>query len=368
MRFVKRSLVAGLAGLVCCALPPPAGAKPGAAAPARAVPPAASSRGEADRTALVEAERAFARAAEENGVREAYLAFLADDAVLFRPGPVAAKEWTRSHPAPPILLSWRPSFAEVSASGDLGYTLGPYEVRPKGGSSPGAPPGGSNPGAPPVASSPGAPTAPSATTMGPAPEVEYGHFVTVWRKQADGAWRVVFDAGTENPPPPGAAASGSVVEHGKIAGGGAAEVDLEAARSALLEADRAFARTSLAKGTRAAYLAYLADDARILRDGLMPIAGRVAIRQAFSSSQRPELLVWEPARAQVSRAGDLGYTYGSSGVKEDGPKGMISDPGHYLRIWEKAPGGSWKVVLDLLKPMPPPAPPRQPLTPGTAPP
>ncbi len=169
----------------------------------------------------------------------------------------------------------------------------------------------------------------------------------------------MLDTGTENPPPPGAAASGSVVEHGKIASGGAGEkVEVEAARGELLAADRAFARASLARGTRAAYLAHLADDARILRDGLLPIAGRAAIRKAFASSQRPELLVWEPMAAGVARSGDLGYTYGTSGVKAGGPQGMTSDPGFYLRIWEKRPGAGWKVVLDLLKPKPPPAPPR----------
>src|SRR5258708_1790998 len=85
---------------------------------------------------------------------------------------------------------------------------------------------------PPAASA----AAPAAQAMG---EITYGHFVTIWKKQPDGAWRVVLDTGTENPPPPGAAASGSVVEHGKIASGGAGEkVEVEAARGELLAADR----------------------------------------------------------------------------------------------------------------------------------
>jgi ketosteroid isomerase-like protein len=390
MPVVKRFLMMGLPGLagLLCAAELCSGTAGSAGAARPATPPAAPAgpRAEADRASLVEAERAFARAADEKGVREAFLAFLADDAILFRPAPVPGKEWMRSHPAPPIRLAWRPSFAEVSGAGDLGYTLGPYEARPlPPASSPAAPnklpapppPANKPPVNPPapgkLPAAPGKPTAtpmaavPVASAADPAPaspppaqaasDVEYGHFVSVWKKQPDGAWRVALDAGTENPPPPGAAASGSVVEHGKSAGGGA-QVDVEAARGELLAADRAFAAASLAKGTRAAYLAYLADDARILRDGLLPIAGRAAIRKAFSSSQRPELLVWEPMRADVARSGDLGYTYGSSGVKADGPKGVISHPGFYVRIWEKQRGAGWKVALDLLMP-PPPAPPRQ---------
>jgi len=39
-------------------------------------------------TALVAAERAFARSADPDGMRPAFLAVLADSAVIFRPGPV----------------------------------------------------------------------------------------------------------------------------------------------------------------------------------------------------------------------------------------------------------------------------------------
>ena len=45
--------------------------------------------------ALVEAERAFARAAATKGTRDAFLEFLADDGIVFQPGPINGKEFWR---------------------------------------------------------------------------------------------------------------------------------------------------------------------------------------------------------------------------------------------------------------------------------
>jgi ketosteroid isomerase-like protein len=75
---------------------------------------------------LIEAERAFARAAEEKGVREAFLTYLAEGAIVFRPAPVEGRPlYEKMSPDNPALLTWTPEVAEVSASGDLGYTSGP---------------------------------------------------------------------------------------------------------------------------------------------------------------------------------------------------------------------------------------------------
>jgi ketosteroid isomerase-like protein len=88
------------------------------------------------RSGLLEVERKFSRASAELGARESLLLFAARDIRLFRNdqfpfvGKAAAAdalalmtaEWT-----------WTPSFADVSASGDLGYTYGIYELREKAG-------------------------------------------------------------------------------------------------------------------------------------------------------------------------------------------------------------------------------------------
>src|SRR5216684_2628916 len=67
-----------------------------------------------NRRALVEMEHAFAKAAATKGTRDAFLEFLADDGIIFQPGPVNGKKfWTERQPRKG-LLSWEPVFADVS--------------------------------------------------------------------------------------------------------------------------------------------------------------------------------------------------------------------------------------------------------------
>jgi ketosteroid isomerase-like protein len=269
---------------------------------------------------LVATENAFARAAGEKGVRDAFVEFLADDSVLFRPDPVAGREWMRARPASPALLSWVPVFAGVSLAGDLGYTTGPYELRVKGKDD---------------------------------PEVAYGTFATLWQKQADGTWKVRLDHGARNPQP--ASPAGPSIARAVPATVETAElpkVDEEAAQKGLLAADRAFAEAAGEKGTAAAFLGVLASPARLIRDGLQPAVDPAAIRAAVEKD--PAAMTWEPAGAVVAVSGDLGSTWGIAKSREGGAESPWVSSHNYFRIWRKQRDGSWKVVLDVLTPRPRP--------------
>jgi ketosteroid isomerase-like protein len=67
-------------------------------------------------------------------------------------------------------LTWQPTRADVSRSGDLGYTVGSFERK-------------------------------SSDPQGN-PAVRRGKYVTIWKKQADGNWKVVVDIGNLDQPPP----------------------------------------------------------------------------------------------------------------------------------------------------------------------
>ena len=279
-------------------------------------------KGKADREAslrsLVEAERAFASLSEAKGVKESFVANLADDGILFRPRPVAGKKWMEERPARPGVLTWRPSFADVARADDMGYTAGPWEFRPK------------------------------ALTDKP---VAFGHFVTVWKRQADGKWKVAVDLGIGHPEPPPEIASPKVISPT----GGRAEkkTDVEAESAALLKAESEFSKSVEAKKSADAFLSHLAADARVYREDALPAVGREAARALLA--KRPGGLTWQPAKAEVSRSGDLGYTYGAYEFKA--ADGKSSEEGNYLRIWKRqGGGGKWEVLLDLLNPIPPPAP------------
>ncbi len=270
---------------------------------------------------LIEAERAFASLSEAKGVKESFVANLADDGILFRPRPVAGKKWMEERPARPGMLTWRPAFADVARADDMGYTTGPWEFRPK--------------------------------SLDEKP-VAFGHFVTVWKRQADGKWKVAVDLGIGHPEPPPEIASPQVSSPAENwANKKLSKTDVQAGSAALLKLESEFSKSVEAEKTADAFLSRLAADARVYREDALPAVGREAGRALLA--KRPGGLTWQPAKAEVSRSGDLGYTYGAYEFKA--ADGKSSEEGNYLRIWKRqGGGGKWEVVLDLLNPIPPPAP------------
>ncbi|MCI0715440.1 MAG: DUF4440 domain-containing protein [Chlorobi bacterium] len=78
----------------------------------------------------------FSNQSKEKGMREAFLAYAADNAVLLRPHsyPIEGLEEIKKFLGdenPPFTLTWTPEFADVSVSGELGYTYGIYELTDK---------------------------------------------------------------------------------------------------------------------------------------------------------------------------------------------------------------------------------------------
>ncbi len=272
---------------------------------------------DANLRSLVEAERGFARASIDKGTRAAFIENLADDSILFRPRPVAGKKWMEEHKATPGVLTWQPLFADVSSAGEMGYTTGPWEYREK--------------------------------SLEDQP-VAHGQFVTVWKRQTNGAWKVAVDLGTSNPKPsePAPEVTSPAGNQGKKKQKDLG-TDTEAGRVALVKLENDFSKHLAAKTTVDAFLSYLAADVRLFRTGAFPAVGREAARAMLAA--KPGLLTWQPTKAEVSRSGDLGYSYGSYELKAS--DGKQAESGNYLRIWKRQPDGKWKVVLDLLNPMPP---------------
>jgi ketosteroid isomerase-like protein len=269
-----------------------------------------------DLQSLVDTERAFSRTATEKGVRDSFLAFIADDGILYRPGPVNGKQWLEPRPARPGLLTWQPVFADISAAGDMGLTTGPWEFREK-----------------------------SATDQ----PVGHGQFVTIWRKQSDGSWKFAIDIGTQNEKPAASAvawtmpASFAKVQRVAVR---TTPVAVAAARTALLARDSDFSKASQAKGAAKAFLEFSVDDLRFLRNGAFPIVGKKKAHDVLA--KKPGSLSWQPEQGEVSGSGDMGYTYGTYEFKGSGE----AEKGYYMRVWKTQPDGSWKVVLDIFNEAP----------------
>jgi len=275
--------------------------------------------------ALAENERSFAQAAAERGIRESFLAYIAEDGLLFRPGAVNGKKWMLDHPVPPSqkrpLLSWQPAFADVARAGDLGYTFGPWEYKED--------------------------------TSDEKP-VGYGHFVTVWKKQTDGSWKFEVDLGINHAAPkdpkvewqlPATSKIKPWKEHGKA--------DLDSARNGLLSQDRQFSKTSAAHGPVKAYAVNSSPELRLFRDNNYPFEGLAASSQALATKMPDShQLTWQPLTADVSQSEDLGYTHGTYTLSSKQQPEKAIERGSYLRIWKKQ-HGVWKVVLDVTNVWPP---------------
>lgn len=196
-------------------------------------------------------------------------------------------------------LHWAAVWAEGSAAGDLGCTLGVWDMENK------------TPEAKPIRKT--------------------GMYVTVWGKAGNTPWRYLADGGagalnldTINallaslrqrpspapvPPPTG---SDTTVSSG-----------FEKTLSVLYGAAMADERKLFARS--------LADDVILFPSGSRG-------RQSFDPNSK--LRSWEPLLAQCSSSGDLGYCLGL--WREDGvPQGQ----GLFLHLWKRHADGSWKLQL-----------------------
>lgn len=233
---------------------------------------------------LVEAEISFASASVEKGIRTAFLEYLADDAIVFLPEPVNGKEGYGNRPESSAKLSWYPVYADISSSLDWGYTTGPYEVRAN-------------------------PTDEQPTGA--------GFYLSVWKKQPDGQWKVAIDQGNSYP---------------------VDQIKPEAYKpTSGVEASTATEQSLLQKDVLRVQPYH--DETLIYR------AGQYPVRYKELSIEPAGNILYTTLGHDISTAADMAYTYGryTRGETEDG------ETGYYLKVW-KAIDGDWKLVAHNLVP------------------
>lgn len=266
-------------------------------------------RAQTEATAIVDAERAYATDVAEWGVRDGTLRHLMDESVVFRPLPVAARGWYAAQDTPDFALQWQPWFAELAASGDFGWTLGPWRS--------------------------------STLEEGLRPD-GHGFYATVWMKNAAGDWKVLVDhgvsvgtapaerdaltvTGDDRSPP----VEGSFLLNTRYQGLMAAALRLPSAQ-----------RPDGAEVERG----WLADELIVLRAGRAPITGHDAVRQILLG----DLGASPPDLTVMAASGDLGVSLGG------GP-----EHGAYLRIWRHVEDAGWQLAVDVAVPVTGTAPPAQ---------
>ena len=156
--FLSLVVAAFFAGLIVLAL----------ARPAASTPPPATAQ------TLRQLEAEFMKAAAEKG-SAGYMSYYADDAVEVPNGAPLIQGKVNIAKGMGFLddknnsLTWAPVGADLSASGDLGYTYGTFEFRSK--------------------------------DKDGKVVVDHGKYASIWKKQKEGSWKVVLDMGNANSQP-----------------------------------------------------------------------------------------------------------------------------------------------------------------------
>lgn len=116
---------------------------------------------------IFEADRAFARMSAERGPAAAFAQFTTAVSVQLPASgpPVVGNQAIADFMAGPpnTTLTWRPERSEASIAGDVGWSWGNFEARTP---------------------------SPNGTVS-----ISTGRYLSIWRRHANGAWRVVLDIG-----------------------------------------------------------------------------------------------------------------------------------------------------------------------------
>lgn len=247
---------------------------------------------------VADAEFAFAKTSRESNTVNAFLRYLADDAIMFRQGePVDGLTLWRGRTADSTLLNWWPVVADASESGDLGYTTGPYQFFNE------------------------------RTDRVP---VGNGYYSTIWQRQADRTWRIKVDLGVRLDTIRALPQELVFASTGKVKSHSAPDIKtVDGNHNANLNRKFvSFDQSALAKNFR------------IHRALIGSVVNNVT---AVATAEKGMSFRFEFVNGAESAARDFAYSYGKV-VRKD----LIGErKSNYLRVW-RIENGKWKLVLDVI--------------------
>ncbi len=250
---------------------------------------------------LLSTEKAFVDDAVKNGTNAAFLKYTAGDALVFRPNPINAKKFYATA-TDMKNLTWTPTFARVSRSGDLGFTSGNYVVD-------------------------GA-------------QKSYGHFLSVWRVN-DGVWQLILDIGAETNKPLKKQAPSFVEPKDHYMPKFAKEKELKASREVINTTEKTLNATLKSYGP-SAFSGFLNKDAQLMFPGTELIVGKESI-QAFNNRMIDKINL-KTTSFDKALGADLAYTYGVATIDY---KTDLRETFHYLFVWERQADGNWNIMSQI---------------------
>ncbi|MEW5799786.1 MAG: nuclear transport factor 2 family protein [Bacteroidota bacterium] len=248
---------------------------------------------------IAESELSFSGMAVEQGINAAFLEYLADDCVMFNPLPVNGKKLYRNVPERKNILSWKPTRVEIAASGDYGFSTGPWEIRKTKNDTAAA----------------------------------CGHFFSIWKKQRKGDWKVSLDLGISY-------SKDKIEQEALLLRTSSFKKNTTKSQhnAPLLVAEKFFSATVAGTSLSEAYENYASEQIRVYREGHFPAEGKAKGKEL--ASMEAKRYSFNLLASDIATSGDLGYTYGVAVTPE-------KDSSLFVRVWRLET--EWKIVVDIKK-------------------
>jgi hypothetical protein len=261
-----------------------------------------------DVQSLLAAENYFSSLSIEKGIRKAFLSVSDDETIVFRPSPVSAKKFYKKSKNDSTYLSWSPSYARISKSGDWGFTSGPFIARPSKESL-------------------------SAT---------HGQYLSVWKKNKKGVWKLALDAGVSHPAPKGEPKLDFLTDTGEFFRQHST-IRQQQREDIVVSTDKLFSLSLKVLGIDA-YNEFAHNDIHILFPGVPPVIGKKNAIAFFNS--RKISMTSENMATDRAFGGEYAYTYGKASVTKSGKPQEFN----YVRIWKRSDDHMWNVLFELFSP------------------
>jgi ketosteroid isomerase-like protein len=258
---------------------------------------------------IIKSENSFAKAAADMNVKKAFLANLDSAGRIFNGsknynGIAAYSKGAENNNA---LLAWYPTIAQVAATGDIGFTSGPFTYRAK-----------------------------RADTV-----IAYGYYFTVWKRDKTGQFKVMLDGGVSH------SLNHSPLFTPETKLQTAADLKIRTAPSAN-KSGTDFKSTETAFSTLAdtdpakAYQTYLSNKARLLRNNNLVQQDKTADLAVINKEQIKAYHFIQDGSG-IAQSNDFAYSYGSVNVTLN--NSTEKPAGFYIRVWQFI-NNEWKIVAD----------------------
>jgi len=259
---------------------------------------ASAAYAQAESGSMVDTESALLSRLAQNGARNAFLDFLAADAVIFRPEPVNGPEYWRAQPENPAFAFLRTRvFSDISANGILGYTTGHWQ---------------------------------RFKADKPTEPLGFGEYVTVWERRPSGGYQAVLDMAITHDEEP---------TDDKLHGWKPDDSHDPNKRGwSPADASMNFLRLGMSQARlSSAYERFSGRDVRLLIDGERPILGKKQVVAAMNRYISIEF----PKKVAMFQAADLAYTWNPCKFANS-QEGV--ENGNCLHIW-KLRDKKWWIIL-----------------------